>query len=336
MRLVTRRRPSGMNSTLNAPGAGRFATSASPVGPRSQIFTTESSVVGGHHPGSIGREGHSPRSQLRRLLSRQRPQLLDTRRPGSPTPSRCRLTLPSPGERSQGSRRRRGRVRSDRAACDEAFPSPHPTHAWRPGCPRRHIGHQDSRTLPDNSGAATTVGCPEEERFFTGPHIEHCIITSQLLHSRTDRHGDGPPVRTEGGVVRTSNAHGRDHPIRGYVQNPDDPLVEPGSGDERIVGAEGRTPYTAIARQGRDEPPSRGVPHLQLAVISGGGEPRAVRAERDVVDVPVVPVEREDALSGLAVPDVDYARILGPLGHEDSRGAPGEGSSDPGHLELES
>src|SRR5918996_944150 len=41
LRLVTRRRPSGMNSTWNASGAGRFAHSASPVGPRSQIFTTE-------------------------------------------------------------------------------------------------------------------------------------------------------------------------------------------------------------------------------------------------------------------------------------------------------
>src|ERR687891_81406 len=127
----------------------------------------------------------------------------------------------------------------------------------------------------------------------------------------------------------------RDQPVRGHVEDLDDLVLAPYRGDERAVGAEGRAPCSAVSRHGREEPASRRIPHLQPALIAGGGELRAVAAERHAPDV-VVTLEREDALSRLVVPDVDNARVLGAPGHEDPGGAPGHKSPQPGHLQYQS
>ncbi len=111
----------------------------------------------------------------------------------------------------------------------------------------------------------------------------------------------------------------------------------PSRGDERIVGAEGRAPCTAIAPDTLEmSRPVEGSHTFSVpsSPVVASLEPSELNATS--LTSPSCPWnERTLSPVSPSLMSID-ARVLRAFGHEDSRGAPREESSHPGHLQLES
>ena len=179
---------------------------------------------------------------------------------------------------------------------------------------------------PPGTRTRATVGPRERERFLAG-------ASRRTRRPRLPGHHPATATRLPSGLRAVSIAPGT------RSSRPPGRWTDPGPGPIRPSSQAAATsdpsalndgPHARPAPTGSRGAARRGVPHLQLSVLPGGGEPRAIRAERDVVHVPVVSLEREDALARLRVPDVDQARVLGALGHEDPSGLQARRPPTPG------
>ena len=194
---------------------------------------------------------------------------------------------------------------------------------------RRRVGRPDSRTPPGNSDCVQQFGPAKSERFLAGPHVEHgahFIAPASHLATATRLPSGLRPCRSPA-ATRSSRPPGQ--------------WTDPGSGPDPTSSPQAAAtsdpsalndgaPCVARARQAREEPPRRGVPDLQRAVFPSRGEPGAVRAERARRSHPHRVHGTRGRSPRLRVPDLDQARVLAPLGHEDPFGAPGEEAPTPG------
>jgi len=106
--------------------------------------------------------------------------------------------------------------------------------------------------------------------------------------------GDQHPVRAEGYAVDIARVDELRDMLTGRrvpdVNGAAKPLDAAG-GDQRAVRTEGHCLDPGLMGEGEQLGAGGDVPHAGGAVVAGGGDPRAIRAERDGFDVVRVPLQ---------------------------------------------
>ena len=138
-----------------------------------------------------------------------------------------------------------------------------------------------------------TVGPRQSERFLAGVHVEHGAHVSLEPHWPRPRR---LPSGLRAGRSGPGSQDRRDHPVLDRSASGPDPPAPPRAAATSDPSALNDGPHAR-----RAPPSSRGVAPSRDPTPSAfrppsRGEPRAIRAERDVVHIAIVSLERADAL----------------------------------------